>query len=61
METCRMCGANLADKNDLDHHNALMHPNMAKPSGAGPTAGKKAGEKMRVERAEKEAEKKPLT
>ena len=35
METCRMCGATVNDKEELQHHAQLMHPNMA--------AGKKGG------------------
>ncbi len=56
METCGMCGARLTDKDELTHHNELMHPNMR-----GGVAGKKAGEAARQERAEKKAEQKPMT
>ncbi len=54
METCRMCGAQLTDKEEMQHHNELMHPNMG--------AAKKGGEAAKQERAEHEAsESKPLT
>ena len=33
MKTCRMCGARLTDDNELDHHNEVMHPNMAGKKG----------------------------
>lgn len=36
METCRMCGARLADEIELERHDKTMHPNMA---------GKKGGER----------------
>ena len=33
METCRMCGARLMDKGELDRHNEAMHPNMGGKKG----------------------------
>lgn len=39
METCRMCGARLNDRDELKHHNEQMHPNIGKKGGEGGKGG----------------------
>ena len=49
MQTCKMCGARLADDNEMTHHNEAMHPNMAGKKGGLPSDERKPDDQRPID------------